>query len=390
MKIVWFSEIKWNYLKTRKQQIIGRRPSDVQLVFLEPYARSSRNVYRVRGEGGVVCATIPFLKAAPYFPWRTVLDRGTARSAVDLVARKRIEHILARLRFDSSETGFIISNIYAANIVSRLRKKFLVYDCNDDHSSFPGMRSWSTAYFHKTVRQADAVFASSEALFDKVAAIRGESGGCLYLGNGVDYEHYQRAPSAGKDAGPAGGGAPAAGKPRLGYIGALAPWLDFDAVADLARRRPQWEVVLVGPVLLGVEDRVKTLTSLPNVFHLPAVSYDKLPGVLAQFDLGLIPFRYNELTRGVNPNKMYEYLACGLPVVTTRFSTEVVKYPDVVKAVDPGDAFVAACDGFVNALSPGGDRAGLAETARAVARANDWNVIAAGFWQRIGELFEKT
>jgi glycosyltransferase involved in cell wall biosynthesis len=176
----------------------------------------------------------------------------------------------------------------------------------------------------------------------------------------------------------------------LGYIGALAPWLDFDALADLARARPQWEIVLVGPVLLGVEDRVKTLTALPNVFHLPAVSYDKLPGVLAQFTVGLIPFRYNELTRGVNPNKMYEYLASGLPVVTTRFSTEVAKYPDVVKAVDPGDAFVAACDEFVSVFSPGGDGAELAESARAVARANDWNVIAAAFWKRIGELFEKS
>jgi glycosyltransferase involved in cell wall biosynthesis len=389
MNVVWFSEIKWNYLKTRKQQIIGRRPPDVQLVFLEPYARSSRNVYRVRGEGGVVCATIPFLKAAPYFPWRTVLDRGSARSAVDFMARKRIEHVLGRLRFKPSETGFIISNIYAANIVSRLHRKFLVYDCNDDHASFPGMRSWTAAYFHKTAREADAVFASSEALFDKVARVRGADHGCRYLGNGVDYEHYQRPFLAKDDTGSTPGGARVADKPRLGYIGALAPWLDFEALADLARRRPQWEIVLVGPVLLGVEDRVKTLTSLPNVFHLPAVSYDKLPGVLAQFTVGLIPFRYNELTRGVNPNKMYEYLANGLPVVTTRFSTEVAKYPDVVKAVDPGDAFVTACDEFVSALSSGGEGEAIAACARAVARANDWDVIAAAFWKRIGELFGK-
>lgn len=380
MRIVWFSEIKWNYLRTRKQQIIGRRPPDVQLVFLEPFVRSARNTYRVRNEGGVVCATIPFLKSAPYFPWRTVLDRGSARSAVDFIAHRRIQQILKRLRFDPPDTGFIISNIYAANIVSRLPKKFLVYDCNDDHSSFPGMRSWTTAYFHKTAREADAVFASSEGLFDKVVGIRGGDAGCRYLGNGVDYEHFQQGGAEAERVAPGE-------KPRLGYIGALAPWFDFDALADLARRRPQWEIVLVGPVLLGVEERVKRLTSLPNVFHLPAVSYDKLPGVLAQFSVGLIPFRYNELTRGVNPNKMYEYLASGLPVVTTRFSTEVEKYPDVVRAVDPGDDFVRACDEFMSVFSSSGEDAGLAESARAVARENDWNAIAAAFWSRIGELF---
>jgi len=380
MRIVWFSEIKWNYLRTRKQQIIGRRPPDVQLVFLEPFVRSARNTYRVRNEDGVVCATIPFLKSAPYFPWRTVLDRGSARSAVDFIAHKRIQRILKHLGFDPPDTGFIISNIYAANIVSRLPKKFLLYDCNDDHSSFPGMRSWTTAYFHKTAREADAVFASSEGLFDKVVGIRGGDKGCHYLGNGVDYEHFQQGAERTETASPPE-------KPRLGYIGALAPWLDFDALADLARRRPQWEIVLVGPVLLGVEDRVKRLTSLPNVFHLPAVSYDKLPGVLAQFSVGLIPFRYNELTRGVNPNKMYEYLASGLPVVTTRFSTEVEKYPDVVKAVDPGEDFVRACDDVMSVLSPRGEDTGLAESARAVARENDWNAIAAAFWSRVGELF---
>jgi len=383
MKIVWFSEIKWSYLRTRKQQIISRKPADVQLLFLEPYVRSGRNSYRLRAEDGIFCATIPFVKSAPGFPWRTVLDRRSTRRAVDLIARKRIEHILKHLGFDPSTTGFIISNIYAAHIVSRLPRKFLVYDCNDDHSSFPGMQSWTRAYFDKTCRDADAVFASSGALLEKITGVRGGGAGCSYLGNGVDYEHFQKnGDSIEKSAGE--------GKPRLGYIGAVAPWLDFDALADLARRRPQWEIVLVGPVLLGVEEQVLWLTSLPNVSHLPAVSYDRLPGILAQFTLGLIPFRYNELTRGVNPNKMYEYLACGLPVVTTRFSLEVEKYTDVVAAADPGPDFVQACEAFIDAVSRGDTGAALSKRARSVARENDWEIIAAEFWRKVEEMKDRS
>lgn len=383
MKIVWFSEIKWNYLKTRKQQIISRRPADVQLLFLEPFARAGRNSYRLRDEGGLFYATIPFLKAAPYFPWQTVLDRRSARWVVDLVARKRVQRIVKHLEFDPSSTGFIISNIYAAKLVSRLPRKFLLYDCNDDHSSFPGMRSWTNEYFLKTSRDADAVFASSEALLEKITGVRGSSGGCSYLGNGVDYEHFQRNGDTAK-------GDAAGNRPRLGYIGAIAPWFDFDAVSDLARQRPQWEIVLVGPALLGVEKELMRLTSLPNVFHLPTVSYDRLPGILAQFTVGLIPFRYNELTRGVNPNKMYEYLACGLPVVATRFSTEVEKYPDVVRAVDPGPDFVRACELFIEGVSDGGRSAALAKSARNVARENDWNVIASTFWKRVEDLMNRS
>lgn len=381
MQAVWFSEIKWDYLKTRKQQIISRKPADLQLLFLEPFVKGRRNVFRLRTEGDIYCATIPFVKSAPTFLWRSVLDRQSARLAVDLVARTRIQSLLRRLRFDPSRAGFIISNIYAADIAIRLPKKFLLYDCNDDHSKFPGMRSWTEAYFYRTSRNADSVFASSRALLKKVAGVRGAAGECNYLGNGVDYAHFQN--GAG-DAGHVEAGA----KPRLGYIGALAPWVDFEATAELARRHPEWEIIMVGPMLHRVDEQVLKLTSLPNVFHLAAVSYDRLPEILRQFTLGLIPFRYNELTAGVNPNKLYEYLAAGLPVVSTRFSEEVLDYPEVVKSVDPGDDFVRACEQTIEALADPEKARRIAEKARERARENDWDVIAETFWDRVREMMK--
>lgn len=375
MQIVWFSEIKWDYLKTRKQQIISRKPADTQLLFLEPYVKGRRNLFKLRTEGDIFCATVPFIKSSPTFPWRHVLDRRSARTMVDLIARTRIKAIVRDLGFDSTNIGFIISNIYAADIAIGMRRKFLLYDCNDDHASFPGMRSWTQTYFNKTSRRADAVFASSQALMRKVASIRGDSGGLTYLGNGVDFAHFQK-----------GNGVAPPDRPRIGYIGALAPWVDFDAVAVLAKRHPEWEIVLVGPILLGVDDEVFKLTSLPNVFHLQAVTYDHLPEVLQQFSLGLIPFRYNELTKGVNPNKLYEYLASGLPVVATRFSAEVQQYPDVVRSVDPGDDFVAACEQFVTVLGDRKRAAQMAADARRAARENDWNTIAETFWNKVATM----
>ena len=383
MKIVWFSEIKWSYLRTRKQQIIARRPAGVQLLFLEPYVRSRANPYRLREEDGIFCATVPFVKSAPGFPWRNVLALRSVRGAVDLFARKRIERIVKQLSFVSPTTGFITSNIFAADIISSLPRRFLVYDCNDDHSSFPGMEPWTRTYFDRTCRDADAVFASSSALLEKVTTVREGPRGCSYLGNGVDYERFQRNGDGMRRS-------TGEGRPRLGYIGAVAPWLDFDALADLARRRPEWDIVLVGPVLLGVEDQLMRLTALPNVSHMPAVPYDDVPGVLARFTLGLIPFRYNELTRGVNPNKMYEYLACGLPVVTTRFSSEVERHPGVVAAADPGADFFRACEAFVETVSRADTRAEFSKRAQSVARDNDWKNIAAEFWRRVEEIANRS
>jgi glycosyltransferase involved in cell wall biosynthesis len=372
LQIVWFSEIKWDYLKTRKQQIISRKAADTQLLFLEPYVKGRRNLFKLRTEGDIFCATIPFIKSSPTFPWRTVLDRRSARFAVDLIAKSRIQTIFRQLGFEASNLGFIISNIYAADIVEGMQRKFLLYDCNDDHAAFPGMRSWTQTYFNRTSRNADAVFASSQALLEKVGVVRGDKGGIEYLGNGVDYAHFQTT-----------NGEKAHDRPRIGYIGALAPWLDFEVIADLATRHPEWEVVLVGPILLGVEQDVMKLTELPNVFHLAAVPYDRLPEILGQFSLGLIPFRYNELTRGVNPNKLYEYLAAGLPVVATRFSDEVERYPDLCRAVDPGEGFVAACEEVVASISDEGRAAAIAEAARTAAQENDWNVIAETFWAKV-------
>jgi glycosyltransferase involved in cell wall biosynthesis len=375
MQVIWFAEIKWDYLKTRKQQIITRKPANVQILYLEPYTRRRRNIFRLRTEGDIFCATIPFIKSAPTFPWRNVLDRRSARRAVDLIARARVRSILKQLHFDPSNVGFIISNIYAADIAVSLPRKFLLYDCNDDHSSFPGMRSWSETYFNKTSRTADAVFASSQALLDRVAAVRGNSDDCTYLGNGVDFGHFQTE-----------NGAQPLEKPRLGYIGALAPWVDFDAVADLARRHREWEIILVGPIIHGVDDQVLELTSLPNVFHLAPVSYDRLPEILSQFSVGLIPFRMNQLTRGVNPNKLYEYLAAGLPVVTTRFSEEVQRYPQLVKAVGAGDEFAAACEQTIGSLEDEARAQEIKERAWQAAKENDWNVIAETFWKKVGKM----
>lgn len=375
MQVIWFAEIKWDYLKTRKQQIITRRPPHVRILYLEPYTRNRRNLFRLRTEGDIFCATIPFIKSAPSFPWRNVLDQQSARLAVDFVARARVRNILGQLNFDPANVGFIISNIYAVNIATSLPHKFLLYDCNDDHASFPGMRSWSETYFNKTSRSADAVFASSQALLQRVKAIRGESAGVEYLGNGVDFEHFQTA-----------NGTQPSAKPRLGYIGALAPWVDFDAIDDLARRHPEWEIVLVGPVLNGVDARILELTTLPNVFHLAAVPYDRVPEILHQFTVGLIPFRLNQLTRGVNPNKLYEYLAAGLPVVSTRFSEEVFRYPDLVKAADAGEAFSTACEQTVTALENNQRATDIRQRALKAARENDWDVIAQSFWAKVDNM----
>jgi glycosyltransferase involved in cell wall biosynthesis len=381
--VVWFAEIKWDYLRTRKQQIIRRKPDGVRLLYLEPYLRGRENLglRRVDEVGGMWCATVPFLKAIPGGLLRRVADAAPARAVVDAMALSRARRVAARAGFEPAAAAAVTSNVYAAAVVARFGGRFVAYDCNDAHSEFPGMPEWTRGYFERSCRDADIVVATSAALREDITALRGERD-IVFLGNGVDVEHFR---AERERMGPA----PRPSPPCVGYLGAIAPWFDFDAVERLARARPHWRVHLIGPVLPGANESVERLAALENVRVDGPVAYERVPEVLRTFTVGLIPFRYDRLTRAVNPNKMYEYLAMGVPVVATRFSAEVQRYPGLVTAVADAEEMVVACEQFVAMAEDPARLASFRQDAHAVASENDWGVIAAKFWELIDEGFER-
>jgi glycosyltransferase involved in cell wall biosynthesis len=370
MDVVWLAEIKWDFLRTRKQQLIRRRPEDVRVLYLEPYVRGRENRYEVRDQDGISVATVPFLKAVPGGPVRALLDLGAARRLVDAWALRRTRRAM-QMAGVPERPAVITSNVFAAPVAASILRSALVYDCNDAHSAFPGMPAWTQGRFEDTCRLADRVVVSARALGEAVSDIRGSTTGLAEIGNGVDFPLFDRARHA---LGPK----PEAGV-TVGYLGAIAPWFDFAALEAVARAHPEWTIALTGPVMQGADSALASLSSLPNVTVAPAVSHDQVPTVLHGFTVGVIPFRYDTLTRGVNPNKMYEYLAMGLPVAATRFSPEVEQFPDAVFAADDAAGFVGACERAV-ALATGPQAETFADQAATIAAATDWGEIAGRFW----------
>ncbi|MDP1722742.1 MAG: glycosyltransferase, partial [Candidatus Gottesmanbacteria bacterium] len=118
-------------------------------------------------------------------------------------------------------------------------------------------------------------------------------------------------------------------RPILGYYGAIAEWVDFDLLADLAEELPDSRIVLIGPVASNVSKRVeKLLQCHSNIVVLPARKQLELIPFLKQFDVCLIPFVKNAVTDAVSPVKLFEYFSAGKPVVTTNLA-ECVKYAPV-------------------------------------------------------------
>ena len=116
-------------------------------------------------------------------------------------------------------------------------------------------------------------------------------------------------------------------------------WVDRDLLVRVAKLRPRYSFVLIGDAKVDVSP----LERLENVFLLGRRPYEHLPAYCAAFDAGLLLFVPGALARNINPIKMYEYLAAGLPVISTRLP-EADRFRGPIRIVDNAERFAEACD----------------------------------------------
>ena len=217
-------------------------------------------------------------------------------------------------------------------LAGRFGEECVVYYCVDEFSEFAGYdRDAILAAEAKLAARADLVITTSTSLYQ---AKRRLSVDAILVTHGVDYDNF---------AGPQGETpAPELAehkRPILGFWGLIQDWVDTDLIAAIARLRPDWSVVLIGEALADTTE----LARVPNVHLLGRRPYAHLPAYAAAFDVGIIPFRINNLTRAVNPIKLREYLSAGLPVVSTPLP-EVQRYEPWVMLADSPERFVVACE----------------------------------------------
>jgi len=361
MQVIVCSDVQWHFVRTRKQQIVRRLPADWSILFLQVYKRGRPNAWRPRREGNVTYVTIPVFKHIPNPLLRWVQDRGIVRAAWSLVLAVWVWWVRRATGFGAG-AALYVSNIYYARVLRWMRRAAMIYDCNDNHLAFPGTPTWARGYFERVVRTADAVVVSAPILRELIEPVRRD--GIVEIGNGVDFDLFDAAYRAPEDI----AALQALPRPRIGYAGVLAPWIDLELIADVARAMPEAVVVLVGPALSGT-DPAAAFAQCPNVHLVGEVPHERLPHYVAGLDVTLIPFRRTTLTRGVNPNKLYEYMALGKPVVCTDFSPFIHQFVPLVRVADSAEATVRA---IRNCLASPPEP----EALRAVARRNSWERAA--------------
>lgn len=205
----------------------------------------------------------------------------------------------------------MVFNPAAGMIAGRLGEAEMIYYCVDEYTAFTGASRGLKEIEDDLFRRADFVVVSAKRLFDSKKHFNPNT---FIIRHGTDWRHFRTALNPDLAIPAEVADLP---RPIIGFHGLLADWVDYELIKKTAEHFSQGSVVLIGKIAVDAAQKVKILNDVPNVHFLGRKPYDDLPAYCKAFDVALNPFAINELTLAANPLKVREYLAAGLPVVST-------------------------------------------------------------------------
>ncbi len=342
--LIVLSHLRWTFVWQRPQQIVSRLARDRRTWFVEepwpaPVGRP-RLCQEQHGDVTRVWLEVPG-------------DPGPA--SFDDPRADRYPELLVDLLGTSPDRLVWLYTPVALPIAGRLEPSTVAYDVMDDLASFAWAPPSLQLLHRQALRTADVVFAGGRSLHRGVTQHRPD--GAHLLPSGVEPEHFAAARALRRPR----------SRPVAGYVGVIDERLDLELVADLAAALPDWDIQMVGPV---VKIDATSLPRAPNLSYPGAKPYAELPAVLAGFDVALMPFALNAATRSISPTKSLEYLAAGLPVVSTRVPDVVTDLSAVLDLTDDGAGFAEACRRLGS-----GQPASRARAADTLLRLQHWDSI---------------
>ncbi len=226
----------------------------------------------------------------------------------------------------------MVFNPAAGMVAGKLGERELIYYCVDEYTAFTGSSALKEIE-EKLFREADLVVVSAEKLYADKKQFNPNT---HIIRHGTDWRHFRTALD---DATSVPDEIASLPKPIIGFHGLLADWVDFELIKKAAEHFKKGSVVLIGKISVDAAQKVKILDGVPNVHFLGRKPYAELPAYCKGFDVAINPFAINDLTLAANPLKVREYLAAGLPVVSTDIP-EVRILPDCLIGTDH-DSFIA-------------------------------------------------
>ena len=327
-EIVCLSLLQWDFAGQRAQRLMSRSARERRIFFVEE---------------PVFGATVPGLDIRRSDCGVFVVTPHLSEGSDDAEAPATEQALLLDELFLEYEVCDYILWYYTPTALAftwRLDPLLVVYDCMDEPSasdSAPPAAKWREA---ELLKLADVVFTSRHGLDE---AKRRFHHNVHPLPDRVDLEHFRNARR--EIAEPVDQAR--IGRPRLGYSGVIDERLDLELLAAIAEARADWQIVMIGPV---VEIGPSELPRRPNIHYLGDRIYKDLPAYFSGWDVAVAPFSRGESTRLIAPVETSEYLAAGVPMVSTSIRDVELVYGrrGLVKVADTTDDFVAAAERLMN------------------------------------------
>jgi glycosyltransferase involved in cell wall biosynthesis len=350
--LIVFCHLRWDFVFQRPQHLMTRLAEHYRILFVEE---------PVYDEGKA------HLKKTAVAPNITVCQPHTGIQAPGFHDDQipTLQTLLADLVPEGERPVVWFYTPMALPLLQGFDPALVVYDCMDELAAFKNAPKQLLQRESALLNIADLVFTGGPSLYQSK---RERHANAHCFSSSVDAKHFQKAldrdyshPEQAHVA-----------RPRLGFYGVIDERFDTDLVRQVAQARPDWQIVLVGPV---VKIDPANLPRANNIHYMGQRTYEQLPQFLAGWDVCLLPFALNESTKFISPTKVLEYMAAELPSVSTPITDVKVPYGDVVAIADTPEKFIAACERMLAMNDE--QQAALKERMRAIVANTSWNKTAA-------------
>jgi glycosyltransferase involved in cell wall biosynthesis len=328
--LIVFSHLRWDFVYQRPQHLLSRVAHQHRVIFVEEPMQEAGCEPKLEFRNP--CDNVMVVR-----PVTPVDAHGFHDDQLAL-----LRPLLQQLLEDEALEDYLVwfYTPMALPLLAELDPVAVIYDCMDELSAFRGAPRQMRQRESALLKRADLVLTGGPSIYENKRDLHPN---VHCLPSSVDAAHYAPVHITAQceeylAAEQLQGHILA---PRIGFFGVVDERLDLGLLDQVAAARPDWHIVMVGPV---VKVDPKDLPKRDNIHWLGQQSYARLPALVAGWDVCVLPFALNEHTRYISPTKTLEYLAAEKPVVSTPVRDVVGMYGDVVSIADTPETFVAACE----------------------------------------------
>ena len=359
--LIVFCHLRWDFVFQRPQHLMTRLAEHYNILFVEEPMHTEG---QARLEKMAVAPNITVYRPhTPIHQWGFHDDQLPT-----------LQNLLADLVPEGERPVVWFYTPMALPLLQGLNPSLVVYDCMDELAAFKNPPKQLLQRESALLNLADLVFTGGPSLYE---AKKDRHANAHCFSSSVDAKHFRQAldsaishPDQAHVAGP-----------RLGFYGVIDERFDTELVRQMAASHPEWQIVLVGPV---VKIDPAELPRADNVHYMGQRNYDELPKFLAGWDLCLLPFAMNDSTKFISPTKVLEYMAAEKLSVSTPITDVKVPYGDVVAIASTADEYIAACERML--AESDAEKTRLVERMRDIVANTSWDKTAS----RMHELISTT